>query len=96
MRETSSTRQRSTLTLCSDAQTVTQASLLVISCEACCREDADFPFDWVLDHVTGRRGSETDYVLKAPAKCPNCGRDILEKTLVNPDWTDDASDSFQP
>jgi hypothetical protein len=25
-----------------------------------------------------------------PAKCPNCRRDILEKTLVNPEFTDAA------
>jgi len=28
--------------------------------------------------------SVTDYVLEQPAKCPNCRRDILEKTLVEP------------
>ena len=78
-----------------DARTVMEASLLVVSCEGCFKEDADFPFDWVLDHLTGRLGSHTDYVLECPAKCPNCGRDILEKTLVNPDWTDD-SEPFQP
>jgi hypothetical protein len=28
--------------------------------------------------------SVTDYVLEAPAKCPNCRREIKEKTLVEP------------
>jgi len=26
----------------------------------------------------------TDYILEAPAKCPNCRREILEKTLIEP------------
>ena len=38
----------------------------------------------ILDSVTGSDPSVTDYILKAPAKCPNCRRDILEKTLVEP------------
>ena len=28
--------------------------------------------------------SLTDYILEQPAKCPNCKREILEKTLVEP------------
>ena len=75
-------------------ETLSQAALLIISCEGCCPEDADFPFDWVLDHVARRSGSSTDYVMVSPAKCPNCHRDILEKTLVNPEFTD-AADAYQ-
>jgi hypothetical protein len=26
----------------------------------------------------------TDYILEQPAKCPNCRRNILEKTLIEP------------
>jgi len=25
-----------------------------------------------------------DYILESPAKCPNCRREILQKTLVEP------------
>jgi len=39
-----------------------------------------------LDSVTGSDPSETDYVLEQPAECPNCRRDILEKTLIEPAW----------
>jgi len=28
--------------------------------------------------------SVTDYILEAPAKCPNCRGEILEKTLIEP------------
>src|SRR5262249_18512784 len=26
----------------------------------------------------------TDYILESPSKCPNCRREILEKTLIEP------------
>jgi len=39
-----------------------------------------FRFDNILDRVTGSDPSVTDYILAAPAKCPNCKRGILEKT----------------
>ena len=42
------------------------------------------PFDAILDGVTGSDPSVTDYVLEEAAKCPNCRRDILEKSLVEP------------
>jgi hypothetical protein len=38
-----------------------------------------------VDRVTGSDPSVTDYVLEQPAKCPNCQREILEKTLVEPE-----------
>jgi hypothetical protein len=36
------------------------------------------------DRVTGSDPSVTDYILEARAKCPNCKREILEKTLIEP------------
>jgi hypothetical protein len=38
--------------------------------------------------VTGSDPSVTDYILEQPAKCPKCRRDVLEKTLVEPEGTD--------
>ena len=67
-----------------DAATLRDAERLIESCEACNEEGAEIPFDWILDRVTGSRPSVTDYILEAPAKCPNCRREILEKTLVEP------------
>jgi len=50
----------------------------------CNPSDAEIPFDNILDRVTGSDPSVTDYILESPAKCPNCLRPILEKTLIGP------------
>jgi predicted metal-dependent hydrolase len=50
--------------------------------EHCNPDGAEIPFDNILDRVTRSDPSVTDYVLEQPAKCPNCRREILEKTLV--------------
>jgi hypothetical protein len=67
-----------------DASILRKTERLIESCEACDPEDAQIPFDNILDRVTGSDPSVTDYVLEEPAKCPNCRREILEKTLVEP------------
>jgi hypothetical protein len=64
-----------------DAAILRNAERLIESCEACNEEDAQIPFDNILDRVTGSDPSVTDYILETPAKCPNCRRDIFEKTL---------------
>ncbi len=61
-----------------------EAERMIESCEHCNPEGAEIPFDNILDRVTGSDPSVTDYILEAPAKCPSCKRDILEKTLVEP------------
>src|SRR2546429_2205781 len=50
------------------------------SCEHC-NPLAEIPFDWILDRITGSDSRVTEYILEEPAKCPHCGRDILEKTF---------------
>ena len=35
--------------------------------------------------------SLTDYTLEEPAKCPNCRREILEKTLIEPATADEIN-----
>jgi uncharacterized protein with PIN domain len=67
-----------------DGITLNKAERLIESCEHCNSEGAEIPFDNVLDRVTGSQPSVTDYILEVPAKCPNCRREILEKTLVEP------------
>jgi hypothetical protein len=54
------------------AATLRKAERLIESCEHCNAEDAEIPFDNVLDRVTGSDPSVTDYILGAPAKCPRC------------------------
>jgi hypothetical protein len=67
-----------------DARTLRPAERLIQSCEHCNPEGAEIPFDNLLDRVTGSDPSVTDYIVETPAKCPNCRREILEKTLVEP------------
>jgi hypothetical protein len=67
-----------------DAATLRIAERLIELCEACDSEEAQIPFDWILDRVTGSRPSVTDYILEALAKCPKCKREVLEKTLIEP------------
>ena len=71
-----------------DAAALRESEKLIESCEHCHPDDADIPFDWILDRVTGSDPSVTDYIMGEPAKCPNCRREILEKTLVEPGVTD--------
>ena len=66
------------------AATIHRAQEAISSCEAC-NKDAELPFDWILDEVTGRDGANTDYFLTEPAQCPRCGCTIIEKTLVEAD-----------
>jgi hypothetical protein len=64
-----------------DRKTIETAMRQVLGCEAC-SPDAQIPFDWILDRVTGRSGATTDYVLEVPGICRQCGGEIREKTLV--------------
>src|SRR5215831_2562913 len=64
---------------------------LIESCEHCNEEVAQIPFDNILDRVTGSDPSVTDYLLEEPAKCPNCRREILEKTLIEPATADEIN-----
>ena len=66
------------------ASTIRRAQEAIASCEAC-NQDAELPFDWILDEVTGRNGSTTDYFLTEPARCPRCSGAVIEKTLVEAD-----------
>ena len=67
-----------------DAAMPHEAERLIESCEGCNPEGAEVPFDNILARVTGSDPNVTDYILEAPAKCPNCRREILEKTLIEP------------
>ena len=58
-----------------------EGATLITGCEAC-SEDAEIPFDNILDRVTGSDPSVTDYVLEVSARCLLCGAEINEKTLV--------------
>jgi hypothetical protein len=67
-----------------DSSVIRRAQNLIAFCQYCDSESSEFPFDLLLDRVTGSDPTRTDYILETPAKCPNCRRDVLEKTLVAP------------
>ena len=68
----------------SSTHNVHKAEQRIESCEHCNPEGAEIPFDNILGRITGSNPSVTDYILESPAKCPNCRREILEKTLIEP------------
>ena len=43
-----------------DAALIQRAEKMIVACEHCHPDDAEIPFDWVLDKVTGRNGSNAD------------------------------------
>jgi hypothetical protein len=71
---------------------------MIASCEHC-NPEATMPFDWILHRIGNERAPlsvlldegeleplETDYVMEEPAECPNCKREVLEKTLIEAVW----------
>src|SRR5215510_11321202 len=76
-----------------DAATLLKAERMIESCEHCNPVGAEIPFDNILDQITGSDPSVTDYILETPAKCPNCKREIFEKTLIEP-WCVYAHKNF--
>ena len=68
-----------------DVATLQKAQRMIAGCEAC-TEDAELPFDNILDRLTGSDPSVTDYVLEVPTRCLRCGAQINEKTLV--EWSE--------
>ena len=74
-----------------DAATVRRSERLIIGCEECNPDEAELPFDNVLDRVTGNDPSVTDYVLEGLAKCPRCLAQMIETTLVALDPGDKPS-----
>ena len=61
-----------------------QAQSLIAFCEHCDYENAEVLFDHLLDRITGSDPMRTEYILEIPGICPNCRREVFEKTLVVP------------
>ena len=59
------------------------AELRIESCKLCHPDDADLPFDWILEQITGT-GGMVDFVMLETARCPTCKQPLTEKTLVEP------------
>ena len=62
-----------------DKATIAQIEREITACQRCDRK-AEIPLDWILDKITGHRGSTTDYLLETLAYCRCCGREVTEKT----------------
>jgi hypothetical protein len=75
---------------------VCRAVKWLAGCEACMPGEAQVPFAWVLDRVTGCDGKTTDYVMVRPARCPKCVGDVLESTIIQLKDGDDAGDADFP
>lgn len=60
---------------------VLKAQRRVVACQGC-SPAVSRPFSAVLVEVFGAAGPTCQYVLCAPAECPNCTRSIVENTLV--------------
>ena len=56
-------------------------ALQIDSCQHCHPDDAEIPFDWILQKVTGKSGM-VDFMMLETAKCPNCKQTLTEKTLI--------------
>lgn len=66
-----------------DEPTLLDAESFVAACENCC-EQAELPFDQLLDAITGCDPRTTEYVICHAAKCAACRHEIVEKTLIVP------------
>lgn len=55
----------------------------ILGCEHC-SDDAQIPFNVLLDQLMLFSGAHTDYILTEPMHCPWCGKDITEETPL--DW----------
>jgi hypothetical protein len=64
------------------ADQIAQLQTMIESCEHC-NPSAEIRFDWMVDGVTGRDPTATDYILESPALCPGCRSEVTEKTLVS-------------
>src|SRR6187551_3571704 len=53
--------------------TVRLAEEQIESCEHCTPQEAEVPFDYILDTLTGCDPHTTDYILVKPGNCPRCG-----------------------
>jgi hypothetical protein len=66
-----------------DPTAIRKAESKIAGCERCRGDEADQPFDWILADVLGKHGP-FDFILSEPGRCPNCGAELSEKTLVEP------------
>ena len=74
--------ERDTVLFTVSPEVVVVAVRCTQGCEQCRPEEAEMPFNIVLDAVLGFSGAHTDYFMVEVGKCPRCRGDIHETTLV--------------
>jgi len=67
---------RKTTPVSVDVTTLRFAEQQIESCESCEPDEAQIPFDYLLDELTGCDPEVTDYVLPEPARCPRCSAEV--------------------
>jgi hypothetical protein len=60
---------------------IQKAQKRVAACQSC-SASVSRPFSSIIIEVLGAAGPISEYVLCAPARCPNCAQPIVENTLV--------------
>jgi len=60
---------------------VEKAQMRVVACQSC-SPSVSRAFGSVLTEVLGATALATEYLVCAPAQCPNCGQPIDERTMV--------------
>ena len=66
-----------------DSAEIRAAEKQIESCEDCQPENAEVPFDWILDRVTGHSGSTTDYILEAAASARTANERSSRRRWLN-------------
>ncbi|HYR82618.1 MAG TPA: hypothetical protein VE422_00915 [Terriglobia bacterium] len=66
-----------------EPKAIREAESKIAGCERCRPEQAEIPFDWIIAEVLDKRG-QFEFVLTETARCPECGGELSEKTLVEP------------
>jgi hypothetical protein len=75
---------RTSITLVTvEPEAIRSAEKRIKGCEQCLPEYSDLRFDSILAEMLDKRGPYA-FILSEPGKCPNCGAELSEKTLVQP------------
>ena len=65
-----------------DEDVLLEAQALVAGCEHCNLMRPDLTFDYLLDAITGRDPTITEYLMSKMVHCPRCKGEITEKTRI--------------
>jgi hypothetical protein len=75
---------------------IKRAERMLAGCQRCRPDEAQVPFSWVLDKVTGSDPKTVDYFITEPVYCPKCSRPLTEYSLVDLKDEDDGGDHEEP